>query len=172
MSTQDKDPSLHSITAIASVRSKLHELHRHAGVACETSAESEIRDELISAMLAIVDTLSDMHSIRVQDRLQTAQTAASLEANIDHLRNDILVLCKLVRDGNGQPSILQRMVGVETILETHARMIEKTSRYANAIIASKLKTKAATTSGLVGIIITAMLSALAMIATIWGNRGN
>jgi hypothetical protein len=99
-----------------------------------------------------------------QERL--IQQTASIEAKINHVSQDVHILCKLVRDGNGQPSIMQRLAQVETELENQIKDLEEISKHANSINASRMLTKTQLIVGLSGMILTVLLSSFSVYAAL------
>lgn len=92
--------------------------------------------------------------------------AAAVEAKLDHMLHDVNILCKLVRDGNGQPSIIQRLAQVEIVLDGQIKNLEQISQYANSINASRMLTKTQLIVGLSGMILTVLLSSFSVYAAI------
>jgi hypothetical protein len=110
-------------------------------------------------------TTAQYHSLALtQERL--IQQVASVEAKVDHMSHDIGILCKLVRDGNGQPSIMQRLAQVETVLEAQVKDLEQISQYANSMTASRMLTRTQLVVGLSGMILTVLLSSFSVYAAI------
>jgi hypothetical protein len=99
-----------------------------------------------------------------QERL--IQHTASIEAKVEHMGQDINILCKLVRDGNGQPSIMQRLAQAEIVLEGQVKDLEQISQYANSMNASRMLTRTQLVVGLSGMILTVLLSSFSVYAAI------
>jgi hypothetical protein len=114
----------------------------------------------------VAENLSDVSEIRGQEHIQIIQQVATIESNIDHIKRDVGLLCKLVRDGNGQPSIIQRLANLETVVHNQTRDIEQIGQHANSIMAARMLTKSQIITGLTGMVITALLSSLALFATL------
>lgn len=108
-------------------------------------------------------TSAQYHALTlVQERL--TQQTASIETKLDYMSQDINLLCKLVRDGNGQPSILQRLVHVETVLDGQIKDLDEISAYANSITASRAFTRTQLVVGLSGVVLTLLLSSFSLYA--------
>lgn len=116
----------------------------------------QVTEHLVSATQAIRRDGGDD-----SDRLNT------LEAKLEYIQREIVSLCKVVRDGNGQPSILQRQANMETTLVSYGKNLEQLSQYANSINASRMLTKSQLVAGLGGMIFTALLAGLALIASFY-----
>jgi tetrahydromethanopterin S-methyltransferase subunit F len=124
------------------------------------------QDEILGLLATVTENISEAFETRGREHTQIAQQIATIEAKVEHIRHDIGILCKLVRDGNGQPSIIQRLANAETVIQTQVRDIEQISQYANSIMASRMLTRSQMVTGLAGMIVTALLSTLALIATL------
>jgi hypothetical protein len=58
------------------------------------------------------------------------------------------------------------LANAETVIQSQARDIEQISQYANSIMAARMLTRSQLVTGLTGMIVTALLSTLALIATL------
>jgi len=123
-------------------------------------------DEIIGLLASVTESMATACDNRSREYSQITERISTIEANVKDIRHDIHSLCKIVRDGNGQPSMVQRLANVETQLEQHKSDIGKVENHANAIIAAKALSKTQVIAGLSGMIITALLSSLALIATL------
>jgi hypothetical protein len=128
------------------------------------SAEWSQQDEIIGLLSSVTETVKNSTEIRGNQYMQIVQQLATLESKIEHVVQDVGILCKLVRDGNGQPSIIQRLANLETCVQNQQKDIAECSQHANSIIASKYLTKSQLVVGFAGMIVTALLSALALFA--------
>jgi len=124
------------------------------------------QDEILGLLTTVTENISEAFETRGREHTQIVQQIATIEAKVEHIRHDIGILCKLVRDGNGQPSIIQRLANAETVIQTQVRDIEQISQYANSIMAARMLTRSQMVTGLAGMIVTALLSTLALIATL------
>lgn len=100
--------------------------------------------------------------IEAQERLM--QQTASIETTLGHMSQDINILCKLVRDGNGQPSILQRLTQAEVVLAGQIKSLEEIGRHANSITAARMLTRTQLIVGLSGMLLTVLLSSFSVYA--------
>lgn len=126
----------------------------------------EYQEEIIGLLVTVTESFKNSTETRGQEHTQIVQQIATLEANVANIRNDISILCKLVRDGNGQPSIIQRLANLETVVKNQVEQLHEVETNANSILASKYLTKTQIVAGLAGMIITAMLSALGLFAAL------
>lgn len=122
------------------------------------------QDEIIGLLSTVTDTVKHSSEARGTQHTQIVQKLATLESKVEHIIQDVGILCKLVRDGNGQPSIIQRLANLETVVKNQQKDIEECSQHANSIIASRYLTKSQLVVGFAGMIITALISALALFA--------
>ena len=122
------------------------------------------QDEIIGLLSSVSETMKHSTEMRGNQYMQIVQQLATLESKIEHVVQDVGILCKLVRDGNGQPSIIQRLANLETCVKNQQKDIEECTQHANSIIASKYLTKSQLVAGFAGMVLTALLSALALFA--------
>jgi hypothetical protein len=62
--------------------------------------------------------------------------------------------------------LLQRLANLEVVVSNNKGDIEEVKGHANSIIAAKALSKSQVVAGLIGIIVTALLSTLALVATL------
>lgn len=120
------------------------------------------QDELLHMLSNVTDTLVATRDKTANELAAINQRMATIEANVNNMQRDIATLCKLVRDGNGQPSLLQRLNTVEIHIEAHRESIMELNQSAGNIVASRSMTKAQIASGVIAMIITTILSVGAM----------
>lgn len=122
-------------------------------------------DEIIGLLTSVTVHLKDnRHEKKVYE--DAVQRLASIETDIEHIREDVASLCKVVRDGNGQPSMLHRLTNLETIVNNSCDDITEIRGHATSIIAAKALSKSQVIAGLTGMVLTALLSSMALIATL------
>jgi hypothetical protein len=126
----------------------------------------DYHEEMVGLLVTVTESVKNSTELRGQEHTQIIQQIATLEANVKHIHSDISILCKLVRDGNGQPSIIQRLANLETVVKNQIEQIHEVEVNANSILASKYLTKTQIVAGLSGMIITALLSAMALFAAL------
>lgn len=123
-------------------------------------------DEIIGLLATVTESMATACDNRARQFTDISERISTIEANVKDIRHDISSLCKIVRDGNGQPSMVQRLANAEAQIAQHKSDIGKVEGHANAIIAAKALSKTQVIAGLSGMIITALLSSLALIATL------
>ena len=124
------------------------------------------QDEIIGILATVTESLSKTVEVRQNEYSSVVERLSSIESDITHMRNDIATLCKVVRDGNGQPSLLQRLSNVEIVVANNKADIAEVKTHASQIIAAKALSKSQVLAGLIGMIVTALLSAVALAATL------
>jgi len=62
--------------------------------------------------------------------------------------------------------MIQRLANLEVIVSTQQADIAKVEKHANAIVAAKALSKSQVVAGLIGMVVTALLSSLALAATL------
>lgn len=98
--------------------------------------------------------------------VEVASKIATIEEGIRQIRKDIDSLCHVVRDGNGQPSLVQRLTTVETKIQQQDRALTEIAEHANSILASRMLTRTQLVVGISGMLFTALISAAALVATL------
>ncbi len=124
------------------------------------------QEEIIGLLSDVTHNFADAVDSRRDEHVEVVQRIATVESEIKAVAKDIASLCKVVRDGNGQPSLVQRLTTVETTLLNQAKQIQEISTYANSITASKMLTRTQLVVGLSGMLITALISFAALVATL------
>ena len=104
--------------------------------------------------------------LRSTEYTHVVQRLSSIEKDVEHIRIDIASLCKVVRDGNGQPSMMQRLANLEGVVANNKEEITEVKGHANTIIAARALSKSQVAAGLIGMIVTALLSTFALAATL------
>ena len=124
-----------------------------------------LQDEIVNLLSTVTNHLSERQ--QQEENYNTAiARLSSIETDIANIRRDIESLCKVVRDGNGQPSMIHRLTNLETIVANNVQDIAEVRTHANSIVAAKALSKSQVMAGLAGMILTALLSSLALIATL------
>jgi len=124
------------------------------------------QDEIIGLLSVVTDTVKQSSENRSNQYAQIAHQLGTLESKVEHIIQDVGILCKLVRDGNGQPSIIQRLANLEIVVNNQQKDLAECMQHANSIAASKHLTKSQAVAGFVGIIITAIISGFALFAAL------
>jgi len=95
---------------------------------------------------------------------QVSAQIATLEVDVKYIRHDVAQLRKWVQDGNGKPSIMHRLDSVESVATTQARLLAQVEEHANSITVARMMTKTQLVVGLSGMILTVLISTVALIA--------
>jgi len=162
---QQNDPVTTAEKSVQKVQDRLKVLQSTPAPA-DSSVEWCRQDEIIGLLASVTGNMVSACRQRSTEYSTIVQRMATIEANVKDIREDVGALCKIVRDGNGQPSMIQRLANLETIVATQQADITKVETHANAIIAAKALSKSQVVAGLIGMIVTALLSSLALVATL------
>ena len=161
----DMDPLASAENDVQKVQDRLRVLQA-ASTPDDATKEWCRQDEIIGLLASVTDSMVSACRQRSTEYSTIVERMATIEANVKDIREDVASLCKIVRDGNGQPSIIQRLSNLETVVAANKADIDKVEKHANAIIAAKALSKSQVVAGLIGMILTALLSSLALIATL------
>ena len=123
------------------------------------------QSEILHLLSIVIERLNSDH-VGQAAYDNAVRRLSAIETDIDHIRKDISSLCKVVRDGNGQPSLMHRLTNLESAVAHSRAELTEIKCHANSIIAAKALSKSQVVAGLSGMIITALLSSLALIATL------
>ena len=108
----------------------------------------------------------DITDVKINQQ-NTLRELASLTTAHQNLNQDMDGLCKVVRDGNGQPSMLHRIAQAETTLVTHHDEIEKLRRHYNAATSAKTLSRGQIITGLLGVTATILLALGSMLVALF-----
>lgn len=120
----------------------------------------------VATLLRDVSNQLAQRSTQQQAYNTAVERLSVIESDVSHIKQDVESLCKVVRDGNGQPSMIHRLTNLEQVVENNRKDIEEVRAHANTIVAAKALSKSQVMAGLAGMIITALLSSMALIATL------
>lgn len=124
------------------------------------------QEEIIGLLSDVTHSFSDAVENRRDEHVEVVQRIAIMESKLERMSLDIASLCKVVRDGNGQPSLVQRLSILENAVQNQAKQIDEVSEYANSITASKMLTRTQLVVGISGMLLTALISFAALVATL------
>jgi len=124
------------------------------------------QEEIIGLLSDVTHNFADAVESRRDEHIEVVQRIAIMEAKLERMSQDITSLCKVVRDGNGQPSLVQRLSILENAVQNHTKLIDEVSRHANSINASRMLTRTQLVVGISGMLITALISFAALVATL------
>lgn len=94
------------------------------------------------------------------------QRLSALDQKTADMKDDVESLCQLVRDGNGQPSIAHRLTTVEQKMESQHSWLEEIAENCTTIAAAKTMSRSQVIAGLVVLVLTAVMSAIALFAEV------
>ena len=117
-------------------------------------------DALTTAVAAMRDDMRDntRQNTDILLKLQAFETSLqTVHEEIDHL-------LKLVRDGNGQPSLVLRASKVENDLTLIRTEVDKLGNKYDSIATARIMTRGQVVAGVVGMITTALLAFGAILA--------
>lgn len=154
--------NLHSVEDRLKVLRSARDEAKNPGKRKSSSRE----EEMVYLLTQVTESFNAANQARTEEHHMLAQRISTIEANVDNIRNDIKSLCKVVRDGNGQPSMVQRLANAEMTIQNNLSDIAEVKKYANSITASRMLSRSQIVTGLAGMIFTALLSGLALIATL------
>jgi len=97
---------------------------------------------------------------------QILQRLAALDQKTVDMKDDVESLCQLVRDGNGQPSIAQRLTTLEQKTASQHSWLEEVATNCTTIAAARTLSRSQVIAGLVVMIVTAALSVIALVAEV------
>lgn len=150
---------------IEELQRRVRDLQENSTVPAQDGTVWCPQEEIINLLALVTEHLNSKKEEQ-ESYSRAVQRLASIESDIEHIRRDIASLCKVVRDGNGQPSMIHRLTNLEIIVTHNREDIEEIRGHANSIIAAKALSKSQVIAGFMGMVITAILSSLALLATL------
>lgn len=128
-------------------------------------------EQVIAKLSATVEALTNVvGELRADFRANTerqndlATQLAGIKASQETLCDNYAVLAKLVRDGNGQPSLMQRITTIETAHKQHGDDIAELKSHFNDIATARVLSRGQIIAGVLGMVITALMSLGAILA--------
>jgi len=97
---------------------------------------------------------------------QILQRVSALDQKTVDMKEDVESLCQLVRDGNGQPSIAHRLTSLEQKMDSQHAWLEEVAGNCTTIAAARTLTRSQVVAGLVVMLVTAVMSVIALVAEI------
>jgi hypothetical protein len=123
-------------------------------------------DDILGILTVMTESFSQASTEHTRECVAVGERLSGMSSDVQHIKDDVASLCKVVRDGNGQPSMLQRLAKLEMVVKATGDELEEVKSHANTIIAAKALSKSQVVAGLIGMIVTALLSTLALVATL------
>lgn len=120
-----------------------------------------------SAFSQVVDLVHDIradYSTLNQSNTKILERLASLDQRTIDMKEDVEVLCSIVRDGNGQPPLAQRLTRAEQVLNQQEDTIKEIHESCNSLAAAKALTRSQVIAGAVVMLLTAFLSVIGLAA--------
>ena len=97
---------------------------------------------------------------------QILQRVSALDQKTVDMKEDVESLCQLVRDGNGQPSIAHRLTSLEQKMTSQHAWLEEVAGNCTTIAAARTLTRSQVIAGFVVMLVTAVMSVIALVAEI------
>jgi hypothetical protein len=106
-----------------------------------TGLQENRDNEIIEIISLLVNKFTPAYVDNNVEQRRMISQLANLEAKVEQLTFTINSLCKVVKDGNGQPSLMHRLTTVETIQRVQDDDIKKLEEYNNIIMQAKYTTR-------------------------------
>ena len=117
-------------------------------------------------VLALVTSLRGEFTGLAKSNVKILERLATLDQRSLDMKEDVEVLCHIVRDGNGQPPLAQRLTKAEQSLEQQDETIKEIHESCNSLAAAKALTRSQVIAGAVVMLLTAFLSVIGLIAAL------
>lgn len=91
---------------------------------------------------------------------------AAVQAGQDQVVNGIETLNCLVRDGNGQPSLIQRMTKVETLIERVFNELAQLVQQTNASTTAKVVTRGQVIAAIASVVVTGIATVVGVLLAV------
>jgi predicted O-linked N-acetylglucosamine transferase (SPINDLY family) len=117
----------------------------------------------------VVELISDIrgdYTKLSQSNTKILERLASLDQRTLDMKEDVQVLCHIVRDGNGQPPLAQRLTRAEDALNQQDEVIKEIHESCNSLTAAKALTRSQVIAGAVVMLLTAFFSVIGLIAAL------
>jgi len=121
--------------------------------------------ELSQVVELIADIRGDYTKLS-ESNTQILERLASLDQRTLDMKEDVQVLCHIVRDGNGQPPLAQRLTRAEDALNQQDEVIKEIHESCNSLTAAKALTRSQVIAGAVVMLLTAFFSVIGLIAAL------
>lgn len=104
-----------------------------------------------------------------KSRQLIAEQITRIAGKVDGMAEAYAVLSRLIRDGNGQPSILQKLAAIEASHLIHDRQLRDLQQQCDIMTTAKTVTRGQMVLGIAGMLVTALLSLIGAVASM--SRG-
>jgi len=117
-------------------------------------------------VLALVTSLRGEFTGLAKSNVKILERLATLDQRSLDMKEDVEVLCHIVRDGNGQPPLAQRLTKAEQVLAQQDETLREVHESCNSLTAAKTLTRSQVIAGAVVMLLTAFLSVIGLIAAL------
>ena len=117
-------------------------------------------------VLALVTSLRGDFTGLAKSNVKILERLATLDQRSLDMKEDVEVLCHIVRDGNGQPPLAQRLTKAEQVLAQQDETLKEVHESCNSLTAAKTLTRSQVIAGAVVMLLTAFLSVIGLIAAL------
>jgi hypothetical protein len=117
-------------------------------------------------VLALVTSLRGEFTGLAKSNVKILERLATLDQRSLDMKEDVEVLCHIVRDGNGQPPLAQRLTRAEQVLAQQDETLKEVHESCNSLTAAKTLTRSQVIAGAVVMLLTAFLSVIGLIAAL------
>jgi predicted O-linked N-acetylglucosamine transferase (SPINDLY family) len=122
---------------------------------------SKDNSEFAQVVELIADIRGDYTKLS-ESNTQILERLASLDQRTLDMKEDVQVLCHIVRDGNGQPPLAQRLTRAEDALNQQDEVIKEIHESCNSIVAAKTLTRSQVIAGAIVMLVTVLLSVIGL----------
>jgi hypothetical protein len=119
-------------------------------------------DNNFSHVAGLVTSLHSDFSSLAKSNTKILEKIAALDERTVDMKEDVEVLCRIVRDGNGSPPLSQRLARVEEVVKTHGGDIGEIEKSCNSIVAAKALSRSQVIAGAVVMLVTVLLSVIGL----------
>ena len=117
-----------------------------------------------SQVVALISDIRGDYTKLSQSNTKILERLATLDQRTLDMKEDVQVLCHIVRDGNGQPPLAQRVTKTEQALSQQDEVIKEIHESCNSLAAAKALTRSQVLAGAVVMLLTAFFSVIGLIA--------
>lgn len=120
----------------------------------------------------VAETLADLKKGSDQTVLtihEMSLAVSQITSKVAHLDKEVVHLNQTVRDGNGQPSLTQRLTTIEVVVGQVVKTVSSLEVQLNTVATSRMLTRGQIVAGSVGIVLTVLLSFAGMLLSLGGR---
>lgn len=127
----------------------------------------------LAAMLGgVADTLADLKrgsEQTVSTIHEMSLAVGQITSKVSHLDKEVIHLNQTVRDGNGQPSLMQRLTTIEVVVGQVVKTVTALEEQLNVVATSRMLTRGQIVAGSLGIVLTVLLSFVGVLLSLGGR---